>query len=384
MSTTTPSKQAYYIFSSGMLQLKDRTVRFIPAVKQEDITVESKPEEWFSEVAEATYDLSAESKPDLNNANKKVVPITNIDAFYAFGELNFNTRFLNFLVKQNIPLHLFNYYGYYSGTFYPRDYLISGFLLVNQVKHYTSSKKRLQLAREFIAAGASNIIKNLKYYISDSRRKSLKVENIAPLQNIIDKISGYSGTLIEAGDIPTLMGLEGNIRQMYYDAWPLILRVQDDVFLFEKRVKHPPNNAVNAMISFGNSLMYSACLTEIYRTQLNPAVSFLHEPSERRFSLALDLAEIFKPIFVDRIIFKLINTKAIQAKHFSHALNFCHLNDSGRKVFVKEFEDKMRTTVKHRSLERQVSFRRLIRLECYRLIKHLLGEKEYQGFKIWW
>ncbi|MCS6988043.1 MAG: CRISPR-associated endonuclease Cas1 [Chloroherpetonaceae bacterium] len=110
----------------------------------------------------------------------------------------------------------------------------------------------------------------------------------------------------------------------------------------------------------------------------------MHEPSERRFSLALDLAEIFKPIFVDRAIFKLVNTREIQEKHFTNGLNFTHLNDAGRKVFVKDFEERLRTTIKHRSLERQVSYRRLIRLERYRLIKRLLCEESYEGFRIWW
>ncbi|ACF14798.1 CRISPR-associated protein Cas1 [Chloroherpeton thalassium ATCC 35110] len=384
MSTTTPSKQAYYIFSNGILQRKDNTIRFVPTINQEESTVETDPDAWFSDASDESFDLSAESYPEGDNAKRKVVPINSIDAFYVFGETSFNTKFFNFLAKEKIPLHLFNYYGYYSGTFYPRDYLISGYVIVQQVKHYTAAKKRIELAREFISAAALNILKNLKYYIADSRKQSLKPENIEPLQKIIEKISDYADTLIAAGDIPTLMGLEGNIRQMYYEAWPLLLKTQSEFFAFEKRVRNPPDNAINALISFGNSLMYSACLTEIYRTQLHPAISFLHEPSERRFSLALDLAEIFKPIFVDRIIFKLINTQALQAKHFAQAMNFCHLNNAGQKIFVSEFEDKLRTTIKHRSLDRQVSFRRLIRLECYRLIKHLLGEKNYEGFKIWW
>jgi CRISPR-associated protein Cas1 len=164
----------------------------------------------------------------------------------------------------------------------------------------------------------------------------------------------------------------------------LLIKAKTPAFEFKERVKNPPSNAINALISFGNALCYSVCLTEIYRTQLNPTIAYLHEPSERRFSLALDLAEIFKPIFVDRIIFKLINTRELQEKHFTNGLNFCHLNDAGRKVFIKAFEEKMRTTIKHRSLDREVSYRRLIRLECYRLVKHLLGEEGYEGFRIWW
>ncbi len=380
---STPTKQAFYIFSGGLLQRRENTIHFVPNAEQTEQTIEQTGKLQNAETPEEAFDLN-EPNEALNTKDRRAIPVQNVDAFYVFGDIRFNSRFLNFLTRHQIPLHLFNYYGYYSGTYYPRDYLISGFVTVHQVKYYLSAKKRLDLARSFVEGAAHNILKNLKYYAVESRMKGFSEHDMSQLHDLIEQINAFADALIEAGDIPTLMGMEGNIRQLYYDAWGILLKTDDRAFEFDKRVKRPPNNAINALISFGNSLMYSATLTEIYRTQLNPTISYLHEPSERRFSLALDLAEIFKPIFVDRIIFKLVNTKALQAKHFSTALNFCHLNDAGRKIFVKEFEEKTRTTIKHRGLERKVSYRRLIRLECYKLIKHLLNEKPYEPFKIWW
>jgi len=141
---------------------------------------------------------------------------------------------------------------------------------------------------------------------------------------------------------------------------------------------------INCLISFGNSLVYSTVLAEIYNTQLNPTVSYLHEPFERRFSLALDLAEIFKPFIADRVIFKLINKKMIDESHFSKELNYCLLNDKGKRVFLEAYDERLKTTIEHRNLGRKVSYQRLIRLECYKLIKHLLGIKKYEPFVIWW
>lgn len=380
---STQTKQAFYIFSGGMLKRRENTIHFVPNADQTEQTIEQAKDMGHIESPEEAFDL-AEAKEELNTKDRRAIPVQNVDAFYVFGDIRFNSRFLNFLTQHQIPMHLFNYYGYYSGTYYPRGYLISGFVTVHQVKHYLSNTKRLHLARVFVEGAAHNILKNLKYYAVESRMSEFNENEISRLHKLIDQIDAFSGTLIEAGDIPTLMGLEGNIRQLYYDAWAILLKTGDPTFEFDKRVKRPPNNAINALISFGNSLMYSATLTEIYRTQLLPTISYLHEPSERRFSLALDIAEIFKPIMVDRIIFRLVNTKTLQAKHFSTALNFCHLNDAGRKIFIKEFEEKTRTTIKHRGLNRQVSYRRMIRLECYKLIKHLLNEKPYEPFKIWW
>ncbi len=104
----------------------------------------------------------------------------------------------------------------------------------------------------------------------------------------------------------------------------------------------------------------------------------------RRFSLALDIVEIFKPLLVDRLIFSMINHKQIRAEHFEIELNYAYLNEKGRKVFISEFDEKLKTTIKHLRLSRSVSYKTLIRLECYKLMKHILGEERYEGFKIWW
>ena len=125
-------------------------------------------------------------------------------------------------------------------------------------------------------------------------------------------------------------------------------------------------------------------LSEIYRTALSPLISFLHEPGARRYSLALDLAEIFKPILCDRLIFKLVNNGELQPKHFDENLNFCYLQDSGRKIVLPQWDERLKKTIEHRNLNRSVSYRRLVRLECYKLQKHLLGIEDYEPFKIWW
>jgi len=141
---------------------------------------------------------------------------------------------------------------------------------------------------------------------------------------------------------------------------------------------------VNCLISFANSLVYSTVLSEIYNTQLNPSVSFLHEPFERRFSLSLDLSEVFKPFLGDRTIFKLLNKGLIGEDHFRKDVNYCLLNDEGKRIFLRDFDERLKTTIKHRSLGRNVSYQRLVRLECYKLIKHLLGVQEYSAFRMWW
>jgi len=327
----------YYIFRSGTLSRQDNTLMLNVA--------------------------------DEAGFEKKVpIPVEDVDSIFVFGELNLNTKLLNFLNQHNIMVHIFNYYGFYSGTFYPREFLNAGDVIVRQSEHYLDPQKRIELAREFVFGAAYGIIQNLKRY---------KEKCSEPLE----RIESLFENIYKQPDIPSLMAIEGNIREIYYRAFPLIINQPID---FEKRVKHPPDNMMNAFISFMNSLVYTAVLKEIYRTQLNPTVSFLHEPSYRRFSLALDVAEIFKPIFADRIIFSLMNNNKITEKHFDKDLNYAYLLESGRKIVVQEFDEKMNTTVHHKQLKRNVSYRRIIRLELYKIVKHIIGEEKYKAFKIWW
>jgi CRISPR-associated protein Cas1 len=327
----------YYIFRSGRLARQDNTLML--------------------------------SHDDENGFEQKVpIPVEDVDSIFIFGEMNLNTKLLNFLNQHNVMVHIYNYYGFYAGSFYPREFLNAGDVIVRQSAHYLDNEKRLRIAKEFIRGAGYGIIQNLKRY---------KEKCAEPLE----KIEALFENIDNQHDIPSLMGIEGNIRDLYYRSFPLIINQKIE---FEKRVKNPPDNMMNAFISFMNSLVYTAVLKEIYRTQLNPTVSFLHEPSYRRFSLALDVAEIFKPIFADRIIFSLMNNNQISEKHFDKELNYAYLLETGRKIVVHEFDEKLNTTVYHKQLKKNVSYRRMIRLELYKLIKHILGEDEYKSLRIWW
>lgn len=330
----------YYIFKSGRIERKDNTLYF--EINQDDGQIVKKP-----------------------------IPVEAVNSIYLMGEIDLNTKLLDFISQNKIVLHNFNYYGHYSGSYYPREYLNSGFLLVKQVEHYKDLSLRLKIAKEFVSGAAHNLKNNIRHYQKQNKN----------VDDALAKIEQNEACIEGAKDIQELMAYEGHIRDTYYQTFNEILKMDRE---FTKRVKNPPDNPVNCLISFGNAMVYSTVLSEIYHTHLNPTVSYLHEPGARRFSLSLDLAEIFKPILADKVMFKLINNQMIKPEHFEEKLNYCYLNEEGRKLFVREYDERLQTTIEHRDLKRSVSYRHLVRLECYKLAKHILGEKEYKGFKAWW
>ncbi|WFA10091.1 type I-B CRISPR-associated endonuclease Cas1b [Tissierella sp. Yu-01] len=305
------------------------------------------------------------------DGNAKNLKVEVADEIYLFGEVSLNTKLLNFVSQNGIILHVFNYYGFYSGSYYPRETNISGYLLVEQVKSYDNEEKRLRIAKEILKAASYNIYRNLRYYNGRGINLEDAMKNIDSLINKLE----FGKSITE------IMGIEGNIRKIYYSTWNDI--VKQDI-QFEKRVKRPPDNMINTLISFVNSLIYTTTLSEIYKTQLNPTISYLHEPGTKRFSLCLDISEIFKPLIGERMIFSLLNKNQITEEDFERESNFLYLKESGKRKILMEYDKRLETTISHKGLGRDVSYRYLIRLECYKLIKHIIGEKEYVGFKIWW
>ena len=159
------------MFTNGKIKRKDNTVRVISDEK-------------------GTRDLQYEVLEDI----------------YLFGETEMNTNLLNFISRRGIMIHIFNHYGFYSGSFVPRERQVSGFLLVDQVAHYSDAEKRLILAKKFVEAAAYNIYRNLRYY--DEREREV--------EEVMKEIQSLTKQIPNADSIASLMGIEGNIRKKYY------------------------------------------------------------------------------------------------------------------------------------------------------------------------
>lgn len=329
-------KKTLYFFSDGVLQCKDNTI--------------------FFETAEG----------------RRFLPVEDVGEIMVFGEVNFNKALVELLSQKEIILHYFNYYGYYMGSFYPREHLNSGYTILKQAEFYMDEAKRLELAKLFVGGAAKNIRQILKYYLNRGRE----------LAEILEVVEKLFPSIESSETIPEIMAIEGNIRETYYKAFDTI--IDDKDFVFQERTRRPPKNYLNTLISFGNTLAYTVCLSEIYKTHLDPRIGYLHSTNFRRFSLNLDVAEIFKPILVDRIIFSCIAKKMITKKDFVNDTEGIILKEKGKKCFIENWEEKLKTTIQHREIGKSVSYRRLIRLELYKIEKHIMGEKTYEPFVAKW
>lgn len=302
---------------------------------------------------------------------KKYLPIENAEALFLHGQIDFNTRLVSFLNDHGVAMHVFGWNDYYAGSIMPERGQTSGQTVVSQVRAYENPTHRLKIAREIVAGSIHNMRSNVTYY--DNRGHDFS--------SAIEALDRRRDELPDTSAVDELMGVEAGARRAYYATFDDIL---SDEFVFNGRKYNPPDNKVNSLISFGNSLVYAAIVSAIRATALDPTISYLHEPGERRYSLALDLADVFKPLLTDRVIFRLVNRSQLSDNDFESELNECLLTEEGRETFLKEFEQTLEETVEHPSLNRKVSYQYLLRIEAYKLKKHLLTGEPYESFKRWW
>lgn len=326
----------YHIFSDGQLRRKNNTVCFV------------------DDDGETSY-----------------IPVENLEAVFLHGQIDFNTRLMSFLNNHGIAMHVFGWNDYYAGSIMPKRGQTSGQTLIKQVRAYENSTERRLIAKRIVAGSIHNMRSNVSYY--DNRDYDLS--------SLLDDLEAAKDRVDSVDTVSELMGVEATAKKAYYRIFDAVLPTS---FEFTNREFNPPSNEVNSLISFGNGLVYANCVSAIRATALDPAVSYLHEPGERRYSLSLDLADLFKPVLADRVLFRVVNRKQITPEDFETELGACLLTESGRKTYSKEFEQTLERTIEHPDLRRNVSYQYLLRLEAFKLKKHLLAGEPYEPLKRWW
>ncbi|KAF0151144.1 MAG: CRISPR-associated protein [Ignavibacteria bacterium] len=360
-------KNNLYLFSDSLIRRKDSSLLCEKLIKKttEEDELEVQEEK---DLKQEEFYLDPDSI--IPNGDKKYIPVESVDGIYTFGSIHFTSRLIYFLSQNHIPLHTFNFNGSYAGTFFPSERKVSGSTLIQQAAHYTNYKRRMIVAKEFTTAAVKNCMANLKYHMN-------RGAHVEEEFSFIEEMLEYVPT---AEDVQELFGIEGSIKKTYYSAWKKIFRYPVD---FSHRVKNPPNNLINALISYGNAIVYSVCLNQIYQTRLYPEIGFIHEVGEGKLPLCYDLADIFKPIFTDRTIFKVINKNMVSEKDCIRKNGKCFLKESAKKIFVTELEAKLQTTITIDE-NRKMSYKRLVKEECYKLIKHLNGEEQIKPYISKW
>lgn len=278
------------------------------------------------------------------DSQKIRLPYENLAHIVCMTDGTISTKLISLCGKAGIRVSFFDYYGWFVGAFEPINSNKSGCVALRQA-NLLQTDKGINIGKKLIVGAVENQRLNLKYH--QYRGNDKLSHSISTLENQIYRIENSKNR-------QEIMGNEGLAKRTYYECWKLI----DPNLDFGVRKKRPPNNIINCLISFINSMVYSAVRHEIAKTHLNETLSFLHAPSQSRSSLSLDVSEPFKPIITDLIIWKLIRKGEIDESYFEYpACNICLLSPAGKKKIIGEFsrlvegQDGLRIKIRELSME---------------------------------
>lgn len=307
-----------------------------------------------------------------NETGKRFLPIESLEAINVYSNTVFSPGFFSFANQKGLKVSLFDQHAHCIGRFYGEASRRDASTLLKQASIYNNEQERLRYAKALLIAAVSNIRENLRYY-------GYKYSNNAKLSHCASELTEHIRIINQCRSIQDLMLAEARARNKYYTCFDDIILRKD--FVFENRTRRPPKNAVNAMISFGNTILYNHIATEIHKTSLNIQIGILHATGRRNESLHLDLAELFKPLVVDRLIFTLINKRMIQlTDHFeTESGDAVLLNAAGKRLFLLAFEKKLYSKLEYHG--EQASYRTIIQREIQHLLQAIRQNTRYKPYR---
>ncbi|SDG62552.1 CRISP-associated protein Cas1 [Sinosporangium album] len=292
------------------------------------------------------------------------IPITDVRDIVACEPVDVNTSVTSLLNKHRVSVHLLSEYGDYAGSLLTSETSTSGQTVVAQAGLATDHLASMNIARSMVLSAAANI------------RRVIDRKLLSRPLTVLETSAADAATKAQ------LMSAEGTFRQ---SAWAVLDTRLPDWLQLHGRSRRPPRNAGNAFISYVNGIIYARLLTSVRLTPLHSGIAFLHSTMERhRHSLVLDLAEMFKPLFAERLLLRLAGRGQLKPGHFNIKVNQAMLSDTGRKLVVQTVRDELAVTINHRSLGRSVAYDELLYLEALSLTRTCLEGAPYKPFRIWW
>jgi len=301
---------------------------------------------------------------DRESGDKVHIPITDVRDIVACATVDINTAVISLLNRHRVNIHFLSHYGDYAGSLLTSDTSTSGETVIAQARIADDPSASLTIARSLVVATAFNVRRVIDRELLEHPYETLKT------------------SVMSAETTSQLMGAEGTFRRC---AWQVLDTRLPDWLQLDGRHRRPPRNAGNAFISFVNGIVYARVLTALRLTPLHTGIAFLHSTMERqRHSLVLDLAEVFKPLFAERLLLRMAGREQLKPNYFDSDINQAALSDAGRKLVVQTVRDELACTIQHRSLARRVAYDELLYLDALRLSRHCLEREPYKPFRIWW
>jgi len=348
--------------------------------------------------------------PERNEAGKptkkerkKSIPLFKLEDVMVLGDITITTPALAALLEAKVRVTFFTRYGRYLGSLSPELSKNSGLRLAQHAAH-ADPMRRLTVARGFVVGKLRNMRTVLLRYgrsegdpllaaAAASIKRCIGAAQDVELRLVAEEIEESEVVRdpeLEPGELVAgrmnglgpLLGCEGAGSAAYFGVFANLIKVGWE-HGFTKRARRPPTDPVNAMLSYGYTILSGQVTSAVAGVGLDPYIGYLHSSRYGKPALALDLLEEFRPIIVDSVVLSLLNNRQVGAADFEPELNSWRMKDATRRLFLEKFEERMQEPISHPHFEYRATYRRCIELQARLLAKYLTGEVgEYLPFVV--
>lgn len=293
-------------------------------------------------------------------------PVRSIESIVCFGNITLSTAVMARCAEDGIDVSWLTSGGRFRfGLRVPSHGNV--LLRMEQWRAAVDTDRCVDIARAIVAAK----LLNTRVVLLDAAKD--RSSHSKALREAGDELAVFAERARFAGDLDSLRGIEGIGAKRYFAEWSALLSPEE--FEFAGRVRHPPLDPVNALLSFGYALLRTQCVAAAEHVGLDPQVGYLHPVRPGRPSLALDLMEELRAPFVDRLVLTLINRRQLNKKSFSvDPTGVWRLSDDSRATFLAAFDCHLRTAIPHRVVDQDIERRKVPGLQALLLARHLRGD----------
>lgn len=319
--------------------------------------------------------------------SKTRVPLRKVSQVVVYGNITLTTPALCALLEQKTEICFLTIYGKFIGRVSGDDHR-HGQLRLIQRRIHDSPDERLHIAVACVRAKLHN---QKTILLRGNRMRDNDQISAAATQ--IDTMIGQID-LLPSVDVPppdparpqegtvlgVLMGLEGAAASAYFSGFRLMF---DEAWgqQFTGRHKRPPTDPINALLSYGYTLLISQAVAAAQIVGFDPYVGFLHSTQYGKPALALDIVEMFRAPVVDSVVLTLLNNRMLNERDFEETMGAWRLSDGGRKIFLTKFEERLNGEISHPVFKTKVTYRRCLELQMRLLSRWMTGElKRFREF----
>ncbi len=291
----------------------------------------------------------------------KEVRLIDISQLCIFGNVQISTQAIRELCAREIPICYFSYGGLFYGITHghPHKNVV---LRLAQYNTYNDASKRLELSKQIVFGKIRN------------SRTLIRRNHPEKPSDVLSQLEALSNQALKAHDLQQLLGIEGLAARVYYSAFPEMLKDKNLKFEFTRRNRRPPKDPVNALLSFAYAMLVKDLTITIYAVGLDPYVGFYHQVKYGKPSLALDLAEEFRPLIADSVVMTMINNGEVTENDFVKGLGSVTMKGAARTKLIAAYERRMETLIKHPIFGYSISYRRVLEVQTRLLARFLTGE----------